>query len=193
MTIMNISKLLTDEAVLAETGNRIARYRIDSQVTQADLAEQAGVSKRTVERVEVRCLVGLLVVRRAAESVVGDIEMHELFREAVENFSQELDERDQRILDERVLAEEPRRIYPAHGPLIEDGQDTPVASMISSITPERLILNALSLRSPVTKTWPESSVATPQVPSNVFPAPSPSACSSWSSRSCCRAWSPPSC
>ena len=49
---MNISKLMTDEAILAEIGNRIARYRIDQQVTQADLAEQAGVSKRTVERVE---------------------------------------------------------------------------------------------------------------------------------------------
>jgi transcriptional regulator with XRE-family HTH domain len=49
---MDISKLLTDDAVLAEIGKRIARYRIDSQITQADLAKQAGVSKRTVERVE---------------------------------------------------------------------------------------------------------------------------------------------
>jgi len=49
---MNISKLLTDDAILAEIGRRIARIRIDSQVTQADLATQAGVSKRTVERVE---------------------------------------------------------------------------------------------------------------------------------------------
>ena len=49
---MNISKHMTDDAILAEIGNRIARYRIDQQVTQADLAEQAGVSKRTVERVE---------------------------------------------------------------------------------------------------------------------------------------------
>ncbi|MCL7488844.1 MAG: helix-turn-helix domain-containing protein [Desulfobulbaceae bacterium] len=49
---MDISKLLTDDAILAEIGKRIARYRIDSQITQADLAQQAGVSKRTVERVE---------------------------------------------------------------------------------------------------------------------------------------------
>ncbi len=49
---MNITKMMTDEAVLAETGKRIARYRIDQQMTQAALAEQAGVSKRTVERVE---------------------------------------------------------------------------------------------------------------------------------------------
>jgi transcriptional regulator with XRE-family HTH domain len=49
---MDISILLTDDAILAEIGKRIARYRIDSQITQADLAKQAGVSKRTVERVE---------------------------------------------------------------------------------------------------------------------------------------------
>lgn len=51
-TTMNISKLLTDDAILAETGKRIARCRLDHQLTQADVAEQAGVSKRTVERVE---------------------------------------------------------------------------------------------------------------------------------------------
>jgi transcriptional regulator with XRE-family HTH domain len=49
---MDISKLLTDDAILAEIGKRIARYRIDRRITQADLAKQAGVSKRTVERVE---------------------------------------------------------------------------------------------------------------------------------------------
>ena len=51
-TIMDISKLLTDDAILAEIGKRIARYRLDHQMTQADMAEQAGVSKRTVERIE---------------------------------------------------------------------------------------------------------------------------------------------
>lgn len=49
---MDITNLLTDDAILAETGKRIARCRLDHQVTQADLAEQAGVSKRTVERIE---------------------------------------------------------------------------------------------------------------------------------------------
>ena len=49
---MDISKLVTDDAILAETGRRIARHRLDHQVSQADLAEQAGVSKRTVERIE---------------------------------------------------------------------------------------------------------------------------------------------
>lgn len=49
---MHISKLSGNEAILAEIGKRMARRRLDFQLTQADLAEQAGVSKRTVERVE---------------------------------------------------------------------------------------------------------------------------------------------
>ncbi|MEA3348490.1 MAG: helix-turn-helix transcriptional regulator [Pseudomonadota bacterium] len=49
---MNISKLLTDDAILTETGKRIAQCRLNHQLTQAEVAEQAGVSKRTVERIE---------------------------------------------------------------------------------------------------------------------------------------------
>lgn len=49
---MKISKLLTDDAILAEIGQRIARRRLDMQLTQAVAAEQAGVSKRTLERME---------------------------------------------------------------------------------------------------------------------------------------------
>jgi len=43
---------LADEAILGEIGGRIARRRLELQLTQADLAEQAGVAKRTVERIE---------------------------------------------------------------------------------------------------------------------------------------------
>jgi transcriptional regulator with XRE-family HTH domain len=49
---MKIADLLTDGAILAELGERMARRRLDLQLTQADLAEQAGVAKRTVERME---------------------------------------------------------------------------------------------------------------------------------------------
>jgi transcriptional regulator with XRE-family HTH domain len=49
---MKISKILTDEAILAEIGQRLSRRRLDMQLTQAELAEQAGVAKRTVERIE---------------------------------------------------------------------------------------------------------------------------------------------
>ncbi len=43
---------MTDEAVLKELGGRLAGARIEQNLTQAVLAEQAGVSKRTVERLE---------------------------------------------------------------------------------------------------------------------------------------------
>ena len=49
---MKISKLLADDAILAEIGERVARRRLDLQLTQAGVAEQAGVAKRTVERIE---------------------------------------------------------------------------------------------------------------------------------------------
>jgi transcriptional regulator with XRE-family HTH domain len=52
VTTMKISPLLTDDAILAELGERMARRRIDLQLTQADVAEQAGIAKRTVERIE---------------------------------------------------------------------------------------------------------------------------------------------
>jgi len=52
VAIMEISRLLSDEVILAEFGERIARRRLDLQLTQADVAEQAGVAKRTVERIE---------------------------------------------------------------------------------------------------------------------------------------------
>jgi len=49
---MKISKLLADDAILTELGIRIAHRRLELQLTQAHLAEQAGVAKRTVERIE---------------------------------------------------------------------------------------------------------------------------------------------
>jgi transcriptional regulator with XRE-family HTH domain len=49
---MDITKQATDEAVLSELGGRLARVRLERNLTQAQLAEQSGVSKRTVERLE---------------------------------------------------------------------------------------------------------------------------------------------
>ena len=43
----------------------------------------------------------------SAETIVADQRMQKVFREHVDRFSQDLDERDLRILRERVLAEEP--------------------------------------------------------------------------------------
>jgi transcriptional regulator with XRE-family HTH domain len=49
---MRITKQLPDEAILREVGSRLAAARLTRNLTQAALAEQAGVSKRTVERLE---------------------------------------------------------------------------------------------------------------------------------------------
>ena len=43
---------MTDAAVLAELGARLSRLRLQRNLTQAQLAQEAGVSKRTVIRLE---------------------------------------------------------------------------------------------------------------------------------------------
>lgn len=49
---MKITNETTDDAVLHELGRRLAEIRLGRNLTQTQLAEQAGVSKRTVERME---------------------------------------------------------------------------------------------------------------------------------------------
>ncbi|MBI3819359.1 MAG: helix-turn-helix transcriptional regulator [Planctomycetes bacterium] len=49
---MKITKQATDDAILRELGERFARIRLEHNLTQAELAEQAGISKRTLERLE---------------------------------------------------------------------------------------------------------------------------------------------
>ena len=49
---MKITKQATDAVVLGELGTRLAQVRLGRNLTQAQLAEQAGISKRTVERLE---------------------------------------------------------------------------------------------------------------------------------------------
>ncbi|PIQ37337.1 MAG: transcriptional regulator [Lysobacterales bacterium CG17_big_fil_post_rev_8_21_14_2_50_64_11] len=49
---MKIDSTLTDERVLTLLGERLLAIRLARNLTQAELAEQAGVSKRTLERME---------------------------------------------------------------------------------------------------------------------------------------------
>ncbi len=49
---MQITDTLSDEALLAELGLRISRRRIAARLTQSQAAREAGISKRTVERIE---------------------------------------------------------------------------------------------------------------------------------------------
>lgn len=56
---MTIDKKLSDASVLEALAERLARRRLDLKLTQAATAEQAGVSKRTVERLEAGASVQL--------------------------------------------------------------------------------------------------------------------------------------
>lgn len=49
---MKITKNETDETILGELGGRLARARLARNLTQAQLAAQAGVAKSTMERLE---------------------------------------------------------------------------------------------------------------------------------------------
>ncbi len=49
---MKIDQLLTDDTVIRELGARLARIRLDRDLTQADLADEAGVGLRTLQRLE---------------------------------------------------------------------------------------------------------------------------------------------
>lgn len=49
---MEIDALHTDSVILAELGRRLARCRLNAGVTQSALAFEAGISKRTLARIE---------------------------------------------------------------------------------------------------------------------------------------------
>ena len=49
---MKFTKQITDEDFLAEVGGRLTQLRLENNLTQSQLANQSGVSKRTLERME---------------------------------------------------------------------------------------------------------------------------------------------
>jgi putative transcriptional regulator len=49
---MKIEANSTDKVVLGELGERLARTRLERNLSQQQMADEAGVSKRTVERLE---------------------------------------------------------------------------------------------------------------------------------------------
>ncbi|HEX6995413.1 MAG TPA: helix-turn-helix transcriptional regulator [Gammaproteobacteria bacterium] len=49
---MQITSGLSDTAILQLLGERITQHRLQANLTQAELAAQAGVGKRTLERIE---------------------------------------------------------------------------------------------------------------------------------------------
>lgn len=49
---MKMDNHQTDITILAEVGKRLAKQRLDMNLTQAELAFRAGISKSTLERIE---------------------------------------------------------------------------------------------------------------------------------------------
>lgn len=78
----DLASTLTDEVLLQELGGRLARQRLQRDWTQVELAHEAGVSKRTVERLEaghsvqlsswLRVLRALGLVGRLAQLLPGE-------------------------------------------------------------------------------------------------------------------------
>jgi transcriptional regulator with XRE-family HTH domain len=52
MALMKFLEDMSDDAALKELGIRIARYRLNRNLTQDALAKEAGASTRTIHRVE---------------------------------------------------------------------------------------------------------------------------------------------
>lgn len=61
---MIVNNETSDEAILNELGKRLAQRRIARQLSQATLAAEAGVAKRTVERIEAGESVQLVTLMR---------------------------------------------------------------------------------------------------------------------------------
>lgn len=73
---MKFTENPADAAALAELGSRLAHRRVEKGMTQAELAREAGVSKRTVERLEAGASVQLTSLIRLLRtlSLLGNLE-----------------------------------------------------------------------------------------------------------------------
>ena len=69
MASMKINNDLSDEAVLSELGGRLTQRRIARSLSQAALAMEAGVAKRTVERIEAGESVQLVTLVRLCRAL----------------------------------------------------------------------------------------------------------------------------
>lgn len=66
---MRITGDMTDETLLRELGGRIHRLRLNRNFSQAQLAREAGISKRTLERLEKGSPVQLTILFRVGRKL----------------------------------------------------------------------------------------------------------------------------
>jgi len=71
---MKVESQNSDDAVLTELGTRLSRTRLERNISQAQLAQEAGLSKNTVERLEAGKSVKLASFIRILRAL-GQLEM----------------------------------------------------------------------------------------------------------------------
>ena len=74
---MNLSQL-TDDEILTKFGLRLRRYRLQENISQADLARQAGISLRTLGNIETGRDVQMGTIIRVLRAL-GRLDALELF------------------------------------------------------------------------------------------------------------------
>ena len=66
---MRIEQQLADEAVLRELGERFSRFRLQRNLTQTQLADEAGVDRKAVSRIEAGEPVQLVTLVRVLRAL----------------------------------------------------------------------------------------------------------------------------
>lgn len=66
---MRIDARLTDDAVLAELGERLRRTRLERNLSQVELADEAGVERKVVQRLEAGEPVGAVSLVRVLRAL----------------------------------------------------------------------------------------------------------------------------
>lgn len=109
---MRIENENTDEAILAELGQRLTQARLARNLKQEDLASAAGLSKRTVERLETGRSVQLSNFIRAFRALGMAENLDRLVPESGPGPLAQLKLRQR----QRHRASSPREASPAPGP-----------------------------------------------------------------------------
>ncbi|MSU36920.1 MAG: XRE family transcriptional regulator [Pedosphaera sp.] len=110
---MKITHNITDEALLKLIGERLARLRLTKNLTQGQLAEQAGLGLRTVQRLERGAAATQLSGFARVCRVLGLVERFEALvpEEAASPMAQlkQLGRKRQRATGKKAAAGEPKK------------------------------------------------------------------------------------